>query len=708
MSNSAAQLSRPDLGGGSRRWSWAAPAAGPTPLRPLVWATAAYLGGLLLNADRIPRSILFEALILVAWRLASAAPQTRIVRIPRPAIRNFIALFLVGAVTLMFRTLNGLSAGTSLLVLMGACKMLETRGRRDQFIVVGTSLFLLLAACLDRQNFVRLPLYLLQAWLCCAAMAVISSYPAASRAGGSRTAFDDRKAILLAGRTLLFALPFALALFVFFPRLPGAFWQLSRGDEATTGLGDTMSPGSITQLTSSYEIAFRVHFQGERPPTETLYWRGPVLHQFDGFTWRRNPTFYLQRPLKYSGPSYLYRISVEPSSQRWLFSLDTLERRPAGKFSFTDDYELLSQDPITQTTTYTALSSTTTLATEPLPNYARHRDTQPLPPHNNERTVEFARELRARSASDQAYADAVLDFFRKQGFEYTLTPPALGPNSIDDFLFRTRQGFCGHFASAFVTLMRAAGIPAHVVTGYLGGEWNPVGDYYIVRQSDAHAWAEIWLDGRGWTRVDPTAVVAPERLRRGILDLLPNAVSASARLVSHSTMLTSIVQRWDAFNTWWNDKVVKFNLADQLGLLEWFGIDSPDLSDLGWGFAAGFLGWLIWIAWQFGRSAPTLGPDRLGRAYRKLCSKLARAGAPREPHQGPLAFADFVAQRRPDLAASVRALLEMYARLRFGRDSLESGEVPGSGRAVREFEQRVKNLNVSRARPRAPETLPST
>src|SRR5262249_26710050 len=185
--------------------------------------------------------------------------------------------------------------------------------------------------------------------------------------------------------------------------------------------------------------------------------------------------------------------------------------------------------------------------------------TRALPPGNNDRSRQFALDLRGRSASDKAYVDAVLKFFRTGGFEYTLTPPRLGPNSVDDFLFQTRQGFCGHFASAFVTLMREGGVPAHVVTGYLGGEWNPTGGDYIVRQSDAHAWAEVWLEGRGWTRVDPTAVVAPERLQRGILDFLPNAVSAPARLVRRSTFLTALLQRWDALNTWWNDDVIKFD-----------------------------------------------------------------------------------------------------------------------------------------------------
>ncbi len=617
-----------------------------------------------------------------------------------------MALLLVAAVLVRFRTLNGLSAGTALLILMGASKLLETRSRRDEYIVVGAAVFLLLAACLDRQELLRAPLYLLHIWVCCAAVAVVSYAQPVTRARATaardphldpstdRTyTFSDRSAVLLAGRALLFATPLAIVLFLFFPRLPGAFWALPRPDAATTGLSDTMSPGSITELTSSYDIAFRARFEGAPPPQQELYWRGPVMHDFDGYTWRRTyGTYYRQKPLEYVGKPYRYRISLEPSSQRWWFALDTLKTKPDGNVFFTDDYELISSDPVTETTTYTAVSYTSVRSDAALTRNARHRDTLLLPANRNQRSQAFARELRSRAGSDGAYVNSVLEFMRTGGFEYSLTPPRLGYDSVDDFLFNTRSGFCGHFASAFVTLMRAAGVPAHVVTGYLGGEWNPIGGYFIVRQSDAHAWAEVWLEGRGWTRVDPTAVVEPGRLTRGILDLLPNAVSAPARMLRGSTWLTALMQRWDAANTWWNDHVVKFDFKAQLDILQWLGIDSPEFRDLGWAFASGLIGWLLWIAWQIGRSAPGPRPDRLARAYSRLCHKLGKAGVGREPHQGPLAYADTVTTRRPDLGDAVRALLEQYAELRYGIAARES-ESDG----ISAFEHGVKRLRISSA-----------
>jgi len=237
-------------------------------------------------------------------------------------------------------------------------------------------------------------------------------------------------------------------------------------------------------------------------------------------------------------------------------------------------------------------------------------------------------------------------------------------------------------------MMRAAGVPARVVTGYLGGEWNPIGHYFIVRQSDAHSWAEVWIEGQGWTRVDPTAVVEPGRLNRGILDLLPNAVSAPARFVYSQHWLSSLLQRWDAVNTWWDDRVVKFNYDDQLKLLERLGFSSPGAQQLWWAFGIGLLGWLLWIAWQVGRTGPRVRPDRLARAYTALCRKLDRAGMPRQPHEGPLTFADSVRGQRPDLDA-VHSLLQRYSELRYGRPE------PSLNASVREFERAVKLLSVS-------------
>ncbi|HKB46651.1 MAG TPA: transglutaminase domain-containing protein, partial [Ktedonobacterales bacterium] len=265
-------------------------------------------------------------------------------------------------------------------------------------------------------------------------------------------------------------------------------------------------------------------------------------------------------------------------------------------------------------------------------------------------------------------------------------------DAVDDFLFNTREGFCGHYASAFVTLMRAGQVPAHVVTGYLGGEWNPVGGYFVVRQSDAHAWAEVWLEGRGWTRIDPTAVVAPERLRRGVFDLLPDALPASERLLRSSAWLTRWLQDWDAANAWWGDHVVKFDFPAQLEILGRLGIRSPDVRYLGYAFMLALTVWLAFITWHIGRSVHAPPRDALARAYTRLCAKLAAAGAPRASHQGPLSFASAVNARRPDLSASVKGLLTRYAELRYGPAAADS-----RARDIEEFTGAVARLALTRA-----------
>lgn len=666
------------------RWSWLRPPVIEGSRRGLEWASVAFVAGLLLNVDRIPIWTPIAALVFIAWRLLAAS---RSFKLPGTALRSVMALALVAGVLVRFHTLNGLSAGTALLVLMGAVKLLETRTQRDQFIVVGAAVFLLLAACLDRQNIARAPLYLLHAWLCCAALAVIGYTPGRSPAA-TRVAFDNRAAMVLAARSLVFAVPLAILLFVFFPRLPGAFWAIPRSDQARTGLSEQMSPGSISELTTSYDVAFRARFDGPIPPPQERYWRGPVLHEFDGYTWTRTQrTLARMEPLRYLGPEYRYRISLEPSAQRWWFSLDTVTGSPGPRAYFTYDYQLISQDPVTETTTYSLVSHTSTRATVELSAQSRRYDTE-LPRDRNPRSRELAQQMRARQPSDGAYVSAVLNFFRTGGFQYTLTPPKLDLDSVDDFILNTRLGFCGHYASAFVSMMRAAGVPARVVTGYLGGEWNPIGRYFIVRQSDAHSWAEVWLEGQGWTRIDPTAVVEPERLRRGILDLLPNSVSAPARFVRSQPWLGSLLQRWDALNNWWDGRVVKFNYDDQLRLLERLGFPSPGAQELGWAFGAGLVGWLLWIAWQVGSAGSRARPDRLAHAYTSLCKKLGHVGLERQPHQGPLAFAELVLQRRPDLGAA-HSLLCAYGELRYGRPD------PTAEFRIREFERAVRRFSAA-------------
>jgi transglutaminase-like putative cysteine protease len=651
----------------------------------------ALFGSLLLHIDRAPIWVTLVACGLIAWRLLAEA---RPVRLPGKVVRVVIALLLVLAVFLRFDTLNGLHPGTLLLLLMSAIKLLETQGRRDQYIVLGGSLFLLLAACLERQDLLRIPLYVLETWLCCGALAIVAYAPgkrpaAVTSFAENAGAFDTWAALLLAARALLYSLPLAVVLFVLFPRVQGAFWAVPRSEDAETGLSDTMSPGSISLLTSSYDIAFRVKFDGAVPPPPERYWRGPVLHKFDGYTWTRAPeTAYDAEPLEYLGRPYSYRVSLEPSQQPWWLALDTVAETATRTGSITYDHALIGSDPVTQLTSYFAVSYTSTRTTQPLSTRARQVEIA-LPRGRNPRSVQLAREMRGRVGSDGEFVAAVLEFLRTGGFVYSLTPPLLDKDSVDDFLFNTRSGFCGHYASAFVTLMRAAAVPARVVTGYLGGEWNPIGDYLVLRQSDAHAWAEVWLDGRGWTRVDPTTVVEPDRLTRGMLDVLPGSGSREARLLHASPTLSRLLARWDAANAWWNDHVVRFDYAAQLHLLSRLGIRSPDLQTLGWGFLGALSLWLGWMAWQFGRAVPRTRPDRLGRAYARLCRKLARAGLPpRAAHEGPLAYAGALGAHRPDLAPEVGRLLARYAELRYG------DEVSSYDTQVKEFERDVGALTL--------------
>jgi protein-glutamine gamma-glutamyltransferase len=645
--------------------------------RALFWAAAAFAGGLALHIDRLPAWVSAAALLIVMWRLAATRAG---VPLPGVIVRTLLAATVVVAVLARFHTLNGLAAGTALLALMSALKLLETYRRRDRLVLVGAGLFLLLAACLDRQGLARAPLYLAELWLACAALAVIAS-----------DGFPGRAAFKLAGRTLLLALPLAVLLFLFFPRLAGSFWAVPRGEEALTGLSDTMSPGGIGKLSTSYEVAFRARFEGELPPTEQRYWRGPVLHYFDGFTWSRGPGEGRARAAPQpAGPGYRYRIALEPSRHRWWFALDTPAQSPDPGVELTRDYELLAARPVAEPTSFEVLSYTAVRGDGTLSKWERAENTK-LPPGRNPRSLELAHELRARAGTDAAFAAATLEFLRRGGFVYSLEPEVLGTEQVDDFLFRTRTGFCGHYASAFVVLMRAAGVPARVVTGYLGGEWNPSGGYLIVHQSDAHAWAEVWLEGRGWTRIDPTAVVEPERLRRGAFDLLPEAMSASTRLLRGAPWLVHLLQRWDAANAWWNDRVVKFDYTAQIEVLERLGIHSADARALGWAFMTALLGWLALVAWHLGRSMQPRRPDAVARAYALLCRKLARSGLVRAPYQGPLSYADEVGARRPDLAQRVRPLLERYAQLRYGP--------PGSGtraRDVEEFRRAVARLSVPR------------
>jgi protein-glutamine gamma-glutamyltransferase len=627
--------------------------------RAQVAATLVFMASVLLVILQAPPWTIVIALGCGAWRLLVASGRVAPPR-PRKGSRflfGALTALLVGAVLLSFRTLNGLAAGTALLVLMGALKLLESRGRRDEGIVIGVSLFMLLAAALADQSLIRLPLYLLLAWGACAAMMLVA------HAGAG---LPVRAALRLSARALAMALPLAAACFLFFPRFGSQFWALPDSGAATTGLDDTMSPGAIDKLVAEYDPAFRVFFAGAPPPPEQRYWRGIVLNTFDGFTWRRERRNYLDPRRQLLGDPVHHRITLEPTQRHWIFALDTVDMSPRRDVLMTpQDRQLWRSEPVTQVLSYEASSHLSYRPLGTLSDLARRHETQ-LPPDRNPRARALALELRAKAADDQAYASAVLDWFRDNGLEYTFQPEPTSLDSVDSVLFDTKLGFCGHFASAYASMMRAVGIPARVVTGYLGGEWNPIGGYLIVRQSDAHAWTEVWLEGRGWSRVDPTGVVEPERLLRSVYDVMGDAGTPVGISLRQTAWLARLAQYWDGVNTWWKDRVIDYNLRAQFSLLEKLGLDSPNWKHLGWTFAGALILWLLWVTSTLRRSVARQKPDRITRAWLKATRKLAKIAAPRAPDEGAMDYAQRIAAQHPQLAARVIAVATRYTRLRFG------------------------------------------
>jgi len=622
--------------------------------RRLAWVTAGLVAALGPHLLRLRPWVSLFVLAVAAWRLAAAR---RGWAMPRGLVRGLVAGAVTAGVVITYSTITGLDGGTALLALMSAMKLLETRTPRDHAILIFIGWFLCLASFFYAQDVRTAAWVLPTVWLLAAAL-----LPVARRGRGG----PDVRPFSTTGAMLLKASPVALVLFLFFPRVEGTFWGAPSSERALTGISEEMSPGDISDLTLNDVVAFRVRFAGAVPPPPLRYWRGIVLSEFDGFTWSRNEAQYFRRPhVTPGGAPVDYTVTLEPTNQQMLFALDMPGSWTPGIATQSWDLGLRARRPVNAVLRYDARSWPRYRAGDELSPATRNASLQ-LPPGRNARTHGLAARMRADAGSDSAYIRAVLGMFHEQDFRYTLTPPGLARDSVDDFLFNTRQGFCGHFASAFTTMMRAAGIPARVVAGYQGGDWNPLGGYLIVRQSHAHAWSEVWLDGRGWTRVDPTAAVAPERVERGIeasfgqSELLPGALMRESRVFWRIGMM------WDNLNAGWNDWIVRFDRATQDGMLADLGFDDPDWRAfavaLGVGLGIAVAIAFAWLAIEFRPRRP----DAVVAAYRRFTRRLARRGIEPGVGESPRDFAKRVRRLRPDLGTPALAITETYLRLRYG------------------------------------------
>jgi transglutaminase-like putative cysteine protease len=588
-----------------------------------------------------------------------------------------IAALVIPLLFLRFHTFNGLVAGTALLSVTAGLKLLETKTRRDIYIITLIIYFVSLAALLEGDSFWLLAYLIGVCWLTTATLLRVTS---------SGPAPGWRRSLRYGGRVLAQALPLALVFWLLFPRFAGPLWHIPNDSQsAASGLSDTMSPGDITQLALSDEVAFRVRFASAAPPAAERYWRGPVLDSFDGHTWKRATSAFSggAPPLQPLGVAYRYTVMMEPHQHRWLFMLDWPAAWDLPVAGLTHDYTLMQPDPLSRPVDVTGTSYTRVQASQPLTRNERWRNLQ-QPQGRNPRTQQLAQELRSAHADDRELVDAVLGMIRQQAFFYTLTPPKLSDNSVDDFLFNTKRGFCGHYASAFAALMRAAGIPARVVTGYQGGTLNPYGDYWIFRQSDAHAWTEIWISG-GWTRIDPTAAIAPERVERGLADTANAEDPLVSRWQSRTAWFAGARLRLDLLREIWRERILDFDQDSQRRLLEMLNIPEPDGQKLVLLLGVGMALVLGWLTWQVRRELAPQSRDIAARTYARLCAKLAAAGLPRKMHEGAEDYALRVGAQRPDLAGTVTTLCRHYSSLRYAQPSarITLGQFQAGVRAFR-------------------------
>ena len=605
--------------------------------------------------------------------------------LPGKYLRLLILLVSLAGLFASYSTLIGRTAGSAMLLLMLCLKLMEIKGRRDVVIIIYISFFILITSFLFDQSLYS-GAYMLVVVMSLITTMIIYNHPAIQN---KPLALALRQSVGQAFILVLQAIPLMLMLFFLFPRLPGPLWSLPEdGRGASTGLADELEPGHISKLSDNPEVAFRIKFNGTPPQQELLYWRGPVLSLFTGKKWKVLKEDSASRlnldDIHFSVPVD-YTITLEPHNRHWLFALELPGMIPDNAH-LTEDMQLLQAYPIRNVTRYN-MRAYLNYQLDPNSITNSHRYLE-VPEQAAPQTRRFVRQLRQKYMRDSAYINAILNFFRTKNFIYTRRPPQFENDIVDDFLFQTRRGYCVHYASSFAIMMRLAGIPARIVSGYQGGEMNPLSDYMIVRQSDAHAWVEAWLPGKGWLRIDPTSVIPESRIEAVEDRLRRKDEQARARIKLEQGWLINKLRdmryAWDRVNSGWNDWVVGYNNTRQKSLLSLFGADKLTLRHLALLLAAIFIACLLFITlFVFRQRQQQLNP--VNQAYAQFCRKLARLGFVRKPEETAQDYARRVMLLRQDLQNSISAITQLYNHLRYAKNP--------SPRLFLHFRKKIKHFH---------------
>ncbi|MEP5766537.1 MAG: DUF3488 and transglutaminase-like domain-containing protein [Halieaceae bacterium] len=641
------------------------------PRNALVWIVLAQFVLLLPHLGRVPFWVLFIYLGAAAWRIMVYQGRWSF---PGRYTKAALTISCFGGVALSYRSLIGLEPTVALLLIAYALKLIELADRRDAYMVIFIAYFVCVTEFLFSQELL-MTLYMLFAVLVNTTALVALHQPGQDR---FRPATLRGASVMLAQ-----SFPLMILLFFVFPRI-GPLWSVPlKSSSARSGVSDFMSPGDIANLSLSDEVAFRVQFDGNIPPRSKLYWRGLVFSRLDENTWRslrwaeipgdgRRAT----RPLL-EGEPLDYSIILEPTQQNWLYVLPYAATSDRGIMA-SNDFRLVSPVPVQDQKRYQVRSWLQAPLETSLAEWRRSAELQ-LPATGSPRSRALAQAMFDDAGGDALrYAQDVLSMFTRDEFFYTLQPPLLGDDPVDDFLFQSRRGFCEHYAAAFGFLMRAAGVPARVVAGYQGGEVNPVNGTVIVHQFDAHAWNEIWLQGRGWIRVDPTAAIAPDRIEFGLEQALQGEGSFLANTplsplhFRNINWINSLRLQLDAVNYSWQLFVLKYDSDQQYQL---FNRLMGQFSSRGLVLLIVGLWVLILlpivVATLWRRKGLRLDPAT--RAYSEFCDKLSRSGLARARQEAPGDYARRVTASRPELAAEVSAITRTYEAISYRSQTSPDG-----------------------------------
>ena len=643
-------------------------------LNSLPWTLGALAFSVLPHLQFLPAWVTVIFLGCCAWRFQVERKRWRL---PPAWMRIILALLCFIGVLASYESVSGVGPGSALLAVMAALKLLETKQRRDQFVLLFISIFLIMSSLLREQYLWSLPylfagvLFTMTAWLRMSDVRKVSV----------------RQSLGTGARLIAYSAPLMIAMWIFFPRIATPFWAVPIDtSSATSGLSDQMSPGDVSSLSLSNAVAFRVSFDGEVPPPYKRYWRGLVLHRFNGRTWSGNDPAMGSRPrddVEYLGDPISYQVTMEPTRQHWVFALDVPYDTDLDRTFMARQQQLARIQPIDQRISYNAVSHTDFRLNNELGRTARQYYLA-LPENSNPRTQEISRNMRETAGSAEDFINQVLKKFNSEEFFYTLEPPPLGNNPVDRFLFDTKRGFCEHYASAFAVMMRAAGIPSRIVLGYQGGEMNPMGEYMIVRQADAHAWTEVWLPGRGWYRVDPTAAVAPERIEEGRYGAMLDGVGAAWGLTAPSEWLYQVTMTWDALNTKWNEWILAYGPDNQNRFMEWLGMEEPDWRKMMLTLVTILVVLVTMISILLMLRYRPPPKDKAARLYRKFTES---TGVDPEQGETPLSYALRLGAERSEVSAHASQVTSLYLDARYGPPEITTIHKLNS--AVREFIRRV-------------------